>query len=228
MKTGELSYVRLACYSSNPIKPTVPNSHNLDISFKMAKWICNLRNHGDKCFLCFGRFSNQEHVAFMPLHPKEYAHMHCFNEWFKSLNSKPKDQIARCPLCNCKAFMTCVECSKLMVATETIFNFHDHPGYHICIRCVAFNTNVTYDPETQDATGFYHGTTACLWCTKNKYDGVHTTVSLADVVPKETWSIIKCFKQMQVSMLSFMHHLNNINAPTSSIRLRDAYNDFFN
>ena len=194
----------------------------------MAKWRSNLKDCGDRCFLCFNRFATRQYVAFMPQHPKEYAHMHCISRWFESINETAESEMPKCPLCNCKAFMTCVECSKVMSASETIYNFHDHPGYHICVRCVAFSANVMYEPVIHEASGFYRGTAACIWCSKNKYGGNHTAVSLADVVPKEMWPMIKCFKQLQISMLTFSHHLAKINGHTSAIRLRDAYLEFFN
>ena len=123
--------------------------------------------------------------------------------------------------------MTCVECGKVMAASETIFNFHDHPGYHVCVRCVAFNTNATFDPGNKDVTGYYFATTACIWCERNKHDGVLTVVSLPDVVSKEYWPLIKCLKEFQITMLTFSHHLSQINGFTSAIRIKDSYTDFF-
>lgn len=223
---GHLKEARYACNVKNPIFST-PTAHNLDVSFKIAKWNSNIKNCGDKCFFCHGRFKTHQYVAFIPQHPNDYAHIECFNMWFTNLNKRVKEALPQCPLCNSKSFMTCVECGKVMSTTETIFNFHNHPGYHICVRCVAFNTNATYDPDNNDVTGYYHATAACVWCEKNKYGGALTVVNLSDVTSKEIWPLIRCFKQIQIMMLSFSHQLAHINCHTSAVRLRDSYANFF-
>ena len=161
----------------------------------------------DTCFVCLDEFRPSSRFGTtLSKHKSAYIHTECADMLVVSAKSKrTTPNLMTCPVCRDILVTRCSECSKFESTTEIILDYHGHPGYNVCLRCVAYSANAQYEAAGNAVFEYHLATCACSWCEQGKMHPV--SIFVADVVPEDVWPTIRVLKEFQLSVSKATHEL---------------------